>query len=165
MDILHCPDWLFKKLSQDILPLSPTLPATSLRCYSSSYVVSRSIVAVVVNKLCSVFVVNAAASTNWWTRRKTTDLSMNLINQVFFVICSRSKLVTPKNTQLQPGFISKSVIQKNTHHQFSSTTQTKNLQQRNSDTEQATIRFRHQVMKSLGDRKMHNKRLRGHGNN
>ena len=92
-------------------------------------------------------------------------ISMNLINQVFFVICSRSKLVTPKNTQLQPGFISKSVIQKNTLHQFSSTTQTKNLQQRNSDTEQATIRFRHQVIKSLGDRKMHNKRLRGHGNN
>ena len=164
MDILLCPDWLFKKLSQDILPFSLLL--FPLRCYSSSYVVSRSIVAVVVNKLCSELVfVNAAVATNWWTRRKTTDLSMNLINQVFFVICSRSKLVTPKNTQLQPGFISKSVIQKNTHHQFSSTTQTKNLQQRNSDTEQATIRFRHQVMKSLGDRKMHNKRLRGHGNN
>ena len=78
---------------------------------------------------------------------------------------SRSKLVSPKNTQLQPGFISKSVIKKNTLHQFSRTTQTKNLQQRNSDTKQATIRFRFRTMTTLGDRKMHNKRLRGHGNN
>ena len=52
--------------------LSPTFPDTSLRCYSSNYVVSRSIVAVVVNKLCSelVFVVNAAAST-----RPNADIS------------------------------------------------------------------------------------------
>ena len=65
MDILLCPERLFKKLRQGNLPFSPTLPATSLRCYSRSYVVSRSIVAVIVNKLCSelVFVVNAAVAT------------------------------------------------------------------------------------------------------
>ena len=101
-----------------------------------------------------VFVVNAAVAINWWTRRKTTDLSMNLINQVFFVICSRCKLVTPKNMHLQPGFISKSVIQKNMNHQFLRTTQTKNLLQRNSDTEtqrqQSGFVFERRLLSAIG---------------
>ena len=90
VDILLCPDWLFKKLSQGILPFSPTLPATSLRCYSSSYVVSRSIVAVVVNKLCSelVFVVNAAVATN---TRQVICLASYLTIIIHSCSCSRYK--------------------------------------------------------------------------